>query len=138
MTESQPTRRVFVRNVAAVGGATALTTFLASCSAAGDNSTPETIESFTVPVSEVPVGGGVVLDEHNVVVTRPTEGEFAAFSATCTHKGCPLSSVEEGGAFCGCHSSYFDIATGEPVSGPAPTALPKVPVAVSGDTLTVG
>lgn len=140
MTSVEPTRRAFVRSVTALGGAAATTAFLAACTSGGgtpaEPSAPS--EPVQLPTAEVPVGGGVVLVTHNIVVTQPTAGEYHAFSAICTHQGCPISSVEDRGAFCACHSSYFDITSGKPVAGPATTALPTIAVAVNGDTLTIG
>ena len=39
-------------------------------------------------VSDIPVGGGVIIDEPAVVITQPAEGEVKAFTAICTHQGC--------------------------------------------------
>ena len=139
-----PSRRVFVRGVAAAGGAAATAAVLAACSGgaqgagSGSGASGGAAEPFEFSASKVPVGGGVVLADKQVVITQPTEGNFAAFSAICTHQGCPLSSVEKRGAFCACHSSYFDITNGSVVAGPAQKPLPAVNVAVNGDTLTVG
>ncbi len=138
MSDTQPTRRAFVRTVAAAGGGATLTAFLAACSGDGGGTTAETPTPFELAAAQVPVGGGVVLAEHRAVVTQPSDGEFHAFVAICTHKQCPLSSVEQRGAYCACHSSYFDITTGSPVAGPAQIALPELPVKVSGDTLHIG
>ena len=44
--------------------------------------------------SEVPVGGGVILDDADYVITQPTEGTYKAFSKICTHQNCPVASVE--------------------------------------------
>ena len=35
--------------------------------------------------SEVPVGGGAIFKNEQVVVTQPAAGTFKAFSAVCTH-----------------------------------------------------
>lgn len=86
-----------------------------------------------VPTADVPVGGGVILKDDEIVVTQPEAGEFKAFSAICTHQGCLVSSVEDGKIVCACHSSTFDIADGSPQGGPAQTALSAVEVSVSGD-----
>ncbi|MGO1543689.1 MAG: ubiquinol-cytochrome c reductase iron-sulfur subunit [Gulosibacter sp.] len=147
MIEQLPSsRRAFIRNTALASGGTAVAFLLSACGAETDNgsSAGSSTESdavqepVTVPAAEVPVGGGAVFKQHEIVVTQPTEGSYFAFSAICTHQGCVLVSVEDRGAFCGCHSSYFDINTGDPVAGPAQEPLPSIPVAVSGDTLTVG
>ncbi|GAB3760726.1 hypothetical protein GCM10028864_49430 [Microlunatus parietis] len=84
----------------------------------------------------MPEGGGVVIQE-KYVVTQPAAGEFKAFSAVCTHQGCPVEKVENAEIVCPCHGSHFAIATGDPVSGPADQPLPAVEFTVSGDSLVL-
>ena len=84
------------------------------------------------PVADVPEGGGVVLEEEELVLTQPSEGQFRCFSAICTHQGCPVSGVANGTINCPCHGSMFDIDTGEVLAGPAPSPLPEKPIIVSG------
>lgn len=86
-----------------------------------------------VATADVPVGGGVILKDDEIVVTQPEAGEFKAFSAICTHQGCLVSSVEDSKIVCACHGSTFDITDGSPQGGPAQTALSAVKVSVSGD-----
>lgn len=133
-----PSRRTLLRTVAAAGGGAAATAFLASCAADGGSGSSAEGPPVTLKITEVPVGGGVVLTAEQIVVTQPTAGEFHAFSAICTHQRCPVSSVEDAGVYCACHSSYFDIATGAPLSGPARTPLPSMQVEVQGETLSIG
>ena len=52
------------------------------------------------------------------MVTQPTEGEFKAFSAVCTHQGCLVASVSDGTINCDCHGSKFSIETGDAEAGP--------------------
>ena len=85
-----------------------------------------------VATSEVPVGGGVILKDNAVVVTQPSEGDFKAFTAVCTHTGCIVSSVSEGKIVCGCHGSQYSIEDGSVIQGPAPAALTPLEVAVKG------
>jgi Rieske Fe-S protein len=85
-----------------------------------------------VATADVPLGGGVVLPERELVVTQPSEGEFRAFSAICTHSGCLVGSVAEGTITCACHNSMFSAADGSVTGGPAPTRLPAVAVRVAG------
>jgi nitrite reductase/ring-hydroxylating ferredoxin subunit len=80
-----------------------------------------------VATSQVPVGGGVILRNDNVVVTQPTKGTFACFSATCTHAGCPLANVAAGTINCPCHGSQFSIKDGSNVTGPMGMAAGSVP-----------
>ena len=88
--------------------------------------------------SDVPVGGGTILKDANVVVTQPTKGEFKAFTAICTHQGCPVSSVEAGEIVCACHGSHFSIEDGAVISGPAPAPLDEMKISVSGGQITAG
>lgn len=91
-----------------------------------------------VAAADVPVGGGVILGDQNVVVTQPRKGTFEGFSATCTHQGCILASVASGTINCGCHGSQFSISDGSNVAGPSGSAagsvapLPRVGVKVKG------
>lgn len=105
----------------------------ASPSASASSAAPS---GTTVAISEVAVGGGLVVDE-KYVVTQPKDGEFKAFSAICTHQGCPVGSVEDGVIVCPCHNSHFDITSGDPVSGPAQKPLPAVEFVTSGDSLVI-
>ena len=86
-------------------------------------------------LAEVPLGGGVVLGSVGVVLTRDSHGGLHAFSATCTHQGCTVGSVQGGRILCPCHGSAFDAGTGAVVAGPAPAPLPKVRVLVRGATV---
>jgi Rieske Fe-S protein len=86
--------------------------------------------SVLAAVDDVPVGGGVVLADRDVVVTQPVPGTFKAFSATCTHQGCAVSEVTNGTINCPCHGSRFAVADGSVTAGPASTPLPEKTVAV--------
>lgn len=86
---------------------------------------------------QVPVGGGAVFTEHQVVVTQPSAGDFRAFSAVCTHQGCTVRDVVDGAIACPCHGSRFDITDGSVVRGPAQQPLARLDIAVEGGTLTV-
>ena len=83
--------------------------------------------SVLATVGDVPVGGGVVLADRDVVVTQPVPGTFQAFSATCTHQGCTVSEVANGTINCPCHGSRFAVADGSVTAGPATTRCPRRP-----------
>ncbi|KAB8195057.1 Rieske 2Fe-2S domain-containing protein [Nonomuraea phyllanthi] len=87
--------------------------------------------------ADIPVGGGTVLKDQKIVVTQPTEGEFKAFSAVCTHKGCAVGSVADGVIVCPCHGSKFAIADGSVTDGPAQQPLPEQQIKVEGDQITL-
>ena len=90
-----------------------------------------------VKAAEIPVGGGKVLSLLKVVITQPSAGDYKAFSAICTHEGCPVTDVEGGAIICPCHNSKFDITTGAVLSGPAKKPLPAKSVTVTADGLEV-
>ena len=87
--------------------------------------------------AEVPVGGGLILADQQVVVTQPVEGEFKCFTAVCTHMGCIVSSVQAGGIRCECHGSAFSIEDGTPVNPPATDPLDEVAITVEGDQISI-
>ena len=74
--------------------------------------------SALVAAADVPVGGGVVLPEHELVVTQPAEGEFKAFTSVCTHQGAQLGAVSQGRITCPLHGSQFSGEDGSNVAGP--------------------
>lgn len=81
-------------------------------------------------LDRVPQGGGLVLPDDAVVLTRDEDGTVRGFSAICTHQGCPVSSIAQGQILCPCHGSGFDAKTGEVRAGPAERPLVPVPVVV--------
>lgn len=85
---------------------------------------------------DVPVGGGVVLQAEQVVITQPSPGEFRAYSAVCTHQGCIVNDVAAGTINCNCHGSKFGL-DGSVAKGPAATPLPAVAVKVTGDQISL-
>ena len=67
-------------------------------------------------------------------------GGVVAYSAICTHQGCPVNmwSKERNALVCSCHASLFDPRNGaEVVGGPAPRALPALGLKVMDGTVTV-
>jgi Rieske Fe-S protein len=87
-------------------------------------------------LSDIPDGGGVIIGDPAVVITR-TGSDVRAFSSVCTHQGCQVNHVGDGKIDCPCHGSSFDAATGKVVAGPAPTPLPAVQVTVrNGEVFT--
>jgi nitrite reductase/ring-hydroxylating ferredoxin subunit len=90
---------------------------------------------------EVQVGGGLLVDEHGIVITQPTEGTFRGFSAICTHEGCTVSSISDGTINCNCHGSRFSIEDGSVVEAAAGLTpddqdpLPEASITVNGDSI---
>lgn len=91
----------------------------------------------TIPLAEVPVGGGVILQDGAYVVTQPTAGEVKAFTKICTHQQCPVSRIEDSNIVCDCHGSRFSITDGSVTNGPAQEPLASFPATVDGDTVNI-
>ena len=87
--------------------------------------------------TDVPVGGGTIFADRQVVVTQPTAGEFKAFSSTCTHEGCTVSQVSDGTINCPCHGSRFSATDGSVVRGPAESPLPAKNIQVEGNSIVL-
>ena len=85
--------------------------------------------------SDIEVGGGSIIADEGIVITQPSEGDFKAFDATCTHQGCQVGEVSDGTINCPCHGSQFSIEDGSPESGPATAPLKEVAIKVEGDQI---
>lgn len=147
MTTDGLSRRHALTGVATVGIGVPL---LTACGGAGDATATDPATSSATSsgaepapsgalaaTSDIEVGGGAIFADERVVVTQPTEGDFRAFSTTCTHQGCQVSSVSDGAIHCPCHGSTFSIEDGSVGGGPAPSPLPAVEITVKGGEITL-
>ncbi|MGK4064575.1 Rieske (2Fe-2S) protein [Rothia sp. HC945] len=130
-----PTRR---RTLAGVGLLAGTSVAVSACGADGDSSSDKSDIDPNHPVdiaaaSDVPEGGAIKVssDGMTAVVTQPTQGEYKAFSSSCTHQGCSVN-VRDESITCPCHSSTFSIQDGSVQGGPAPKPLPEYKVTVDG------
>lgn len=73
---------------------------------------------------------GRIVAKRGVVVTQTKKGRFRVFSATCTHQGCQVSSVDRKKIGCPCHGSQFSAKNGFVLAGPATKDLPPVPFVI--------
>jgi Rieske Fe-S protein len=80
-------------------------------------------------VAQAVAAGGAAIGE--VFVTGSAEAPVV-LSLACTHLGCRVAGAP-GGFACPCHGSRYD-AAGGPVSGPARSALARLPLERRGDT----
>lgn len=147
MSECAPTVRtctggcgVTRRTVTAAAGALAVG-LLAACSSdngagTAPDATPGSVLA-TVPLDEVPVGGGLLVPDVPLVITRPSETEVRAFSGVCTHEGCAVGDIDDRGIICPCHTSIFAIDDGSVVAGPAPEPLPALDAAIEAGQIVV-
>ena len=151
------------RRAVLTGTAVGAATLLGACSTYGDESDTASAAATTEPtaaqttgdaaggatggpaatqaapalaaIADVPVGGGLILEDKKIVLTQPQAGTIKAFSAVCTHQGCTVAEVSDGLIKCPCHGSKFKVADGSVDNGPATRPLPPVAVAVDGDQI---
>jgi 3-phenylpropionate/trans-cinnamate dioxygenase ferredoxin subunit len=94
-------------------------------------------------LAEVPEGELRAFDLPGVrVAIAHIENELYAFGDECTHEGCSLAEgnfgEREETVVCPCHESEFDLASGEPVAGPASDPVPVFSVRETDGWLEVG
>ena len=86
---------------------------------------------------DIPIGQGKVVPMGNkpVVVVNTAQG-VKAWSAICTHLGCIVAFDATANAIvCPCHDGHFNPSTGAVISGPPPSPLPAITVAVEGKNI---
>ncbi|MFF4546097.1 Rieske (2Fe-2S) protein [Streptomyces sp. NPDC001435] len=134
------------RRTALATGAAALAAGCVGCSKYGEStssgekkesgpSVAATAGQALAKTSEIPVGGGTIFKEQKIVVTQPSQNEFKAFSAVCTHRGCTVARVADRTIDCPCHGSKFDISDGAVAHGPATKPLAPENIKVNGETI---
>jgi nitrite reductase/ring-hydroxylating ferredoxin subunit len=98
--------------------------------ALGATAAPAPAAGQLVESSKIPVGGGLKVSSSAgvLMIVQPTRGNFAAFSAICTHAGCEVSRATASAIICTCHDSEFSTDTGVRVAGPASRPLKKFAV----------
>jgi Rieske Fe-S protein len=150
-TEDATSRRTVLRGVVAAGAIGMATPLLAGCGG-GSSSSPDGggttlgesdpgssgagAGTKLVATSEVPVGSGKILTGPKIVVTQPTQGDYKAFTAVCTHLGCTVGSISDGFIICPCHGSHYAIATGVPTpDSPAKAPLAPIDIKVKGSEI---
>ena len=109
----------------------------ASASATGAPAATTPVAGALASISEIPVGGGVIVPEPPIVITQPVAGTFKAFTAICPHQGCLVSEVAENEIVCPCHGSLFSAEDGAVVQGPAVQGLTAASIAVQGDSIVL-
>lgn len=121
------------RLLGAAGAAAATVAGAGACVNAEGRPKPQDVRRGRVvaQTGEVPVGGGLVVMDSKLVITQPEEGDYRAYSAICSHQGCTVQEVTHA-IRCWCHTSEFDLETGEPLSGPATEPLEPFTVTVDG------
>jgi cytochrome b6-f complex iron-sulfur subunit len=158
LAEERLSRVKFIRLGAALGVGAAGASLVAACGGGDDKASEEgetpgavegageatgganggvaQIEGGEPIAQEAEVEAGSALeftDEETgqqAILVHLESGDFAAYSAICTHRGCTVG-YSDGNLACPCHGSVFDPANdGAVVNGPATEPLPAIPVEV--------
>jgi Rieske Fe-S protein len=120
--------QLFGLSALAIGG-------VAACSTPATGGTASTAAgsaaALRIPLSDIPVGGGVIRADDKVVVTQATAGTYKAFSAVCQHQGCIVATIQGKNIVCPCHGSAYSIVDGSVVNGP--TTKPLIPKTATTD-----
>jgi Rieske Fe-S protein len=103
----------------------------------GDSGGGAAANDVLAVTTDIPVGGGKIIDRQRVVITQPTAGTFKCFTAVCTHQGCIVGDVTGGTINCPCHGSKFKVADGSVANGPAARPLRAVDITVAGTSITL-
>jgi cytochrome b6-f complex iron-sulfur subunit len=137
VTPTGPSRRQMLCGLAVAVAAPGV---LAACSSPGEyqgsaassTTTTGATGGGSIPLAQVPVGGGVIVTaaERPILVVQPTAGTVKAFDASCPHQGTTVDPPQAGVITCPNHFSQFDAATGAQRKGPATTGLTEVPTRV--------
>jgi Rieske Fe-S protein len=131
---SAPASSAAASSAAASGAASASG---AAASSGGASSAAPAVGALAA-TSEVPEGGGKIINGKNIVLTQPQAGSFKAFTAVCTHQGCIVNQIGNGTIDCPCHGSKFSIKDGSVVNGPATSPLAPVAIKVEGTSIVQG
>jgi nitrite reductase/ring-hydroxylating ferredoxin subunit len=106
----------------------------ATATATADSGAGAAPAASLTKLSAVPVGGAIKVTYKGkpVIVSQPTKGTAAAFSAVCPHQG-GIVAPNGDKLLCPLHGSTFADATGKNLSGPA-AGVPLTPISVKVDS----
>jgi cytochrome b6-f complex iron-sulfur subunit len=97
------------------------------------------LEKISISRAEIPLAGAHFFSFHGkpAVLLQSKPGQFAAFSAVCTHLGCVIKWVPEKGEFlCPCHAGRFSVE-GKVLGGPPPEPLSQFHWRFKNDNLVI-
>ena len=113
--------------------------------------TKESIANLDIAIPKLADPNSDQIDEpyKGINASRSKSPEYSVFSGVCTHLGCapkyfpevepkPWDATWNGGFFCPCHGSMFDIVGRVFKRVPAPTNLLVPPHMFEGSILTIG
>lgn len=70
------------------------------------------------------------------VLVRTSKSKYVAYSNKCTHLMCPVVPKFDDKQFhCPCHQGFFDMMTGQALSGPPRRPLPRIDIQIKNNSL---
>lgn len=147
-SSSPLSRRRFVQNSSLITLSLVGSASLASCSVEKQTETPE-VEPFSgtptpiVDESRLPTGeaGSITVEDTDLLLYRETDDMVHAYSAVCPHEGCIVAVIKQTShddlLQCPCHSSRFDLTSGDVLGGPADRGLTRHPATVADGQIVV-
>jgi cytochrome b6-f complex iron-sulfur subunit len=95
---------------------------------------------LTINKDEIPLGTAkeIIFNETPLVLINRRGSGFIALSRICTHLGCLVGYDKfNDKLICPCHAGEFDLE-GNVLSGPATKPLPRYPLKITADHITIG
>jgi cytochrome b6-f complex iron-sulfur subunit len=112
----------------------------AACSDAGDSGADSGANAGPTPLSDIPDGGGLVVDNPSggkALLVRDGD-EVLGYNASCTHMGSIVGVPKNGVSTCPNHGSKFNVEDGgKVVNGPATKPLRQISVKVDGGKVVI-
>ena len=153
LTIAQPnkSRRKFIKELAVGLGYVAVGSFtlssVTSCTGAVNPTSSNPNATIAIDITRpenkalAAVGGTIAikgneLDSSGMLIERTGDNTVAAFSRTCTHRGCTLPNFSNGISSCPCHGSQFN-TSGKVVKGPASRPLKRYNASITGNIITI-
>lgn len=99
----------------------------------------ENTKTAIADLSDLHEGTGKLFTDYFLmpaVLFKTSSQTAIARSAVCTHLGCTVQTqLVDDKIYCSCHASYFDLESGNPLSGPAEDPLAQEPIVIEGNTV---
>ncbi len=90
-------------------------------------------------VNDLEKDSGIIVRFGNkpAILIRNANGDFKAFSATCTHLDCTVQYRKDKGIiWCACHNGQYDL-NGRNIGGPPPRPLEEFRVVIKGEEIFI-
>ena len=103
------------------------------------NTAPPAANQAGIAKTSMAVNSAVTFNGNKDLLIRLPNGNFVAYDRACTHEGVYVNYMPASKTIvCPAHGAIFNPANGSVIQGPAPTALPRVKIQITGNgTITM-